>query len=148
MTGYSAKAKDLAYRVEFLTTHLPELRVIIAGESNGSVICDQAMNILADNPRVYSIQTGPPFWHNNTTLDRTLVVTYNGRIPDSFSHGEFLTLVRANLRALLGLPEPTSEAGLIAHFIRAPGHDYWWQYPAVYHQITDFLEQNFDIEKW
>jgi len=31
ITGYSAKAKDLAYRVEFLTTHLPELRVIIAG---------------------------------------------------------------------------------------------------------------------
>lgn len=148
LTGYSGKAKDLAYRVEFLTTHLPEIKVIIAGESNGSVICDQVMSILADNPRVYSIQTGPPFWHNSASLDRTLVMTYNGRTLDSFSHGEFLTLARANLKALLGLPQTANESGLIAHFIRAPGHDYWWQYPEVHRQITDFLEQNFGIEKW
>ncbi len=75
-------------------------------------------------------------------------MTNNGRTPDSFSHGELLTLIRANLRALLGLSEPANESGLIAHFIRAPGHDYWWQYPEVYRQITNFLEANFEIEKW
>jgi hypothetical protein len=134
--------------VEFLTTHLPELRVIIAGESNGTIICDQVMSILADNPRVYSIQSGPPFWHDSVPLDRTLVMTYNGRTPDSFSQGEVLTVAQANLRALFGLPEPPNESGAILHFIKAPGHDYWWQYPEVYRQITDFLEQNFGIEKW
>jgi len=106
------------------------------------------MGILVDNPRVYSIQTGPPFWHSSVILDRTLVMTDNGRTPDSFSRGEILTLIRANLRNLLGLPEPPSESGAIVHFIKAPGHDYWWQYPEVYRQITDFLEQNFGIEKW
>jgi len=148
LNGYSSKAKDLAYRVEFLTTHLPELKVIIAGESNGTIICDQTMGILADNPRVYSIQSGPPFWHDSVILDRTLIMTDNGRTPDSFTEGEILIMVRASLRNLLGLPEPPNESGAILHFIKAPGHDYWWQYPEVYRQITDFLELNFGIEKW
>ncbi len=143
ITGYSSKSKELAYRVEFLTSHIPDLRVIITGESNGTVISDQAMNILADNPQVYSIQTGPPFWYDNIMLDRTLVVTNNGRTPDSFSRGEFLTMTRASLRALFGLPQPENESGAIMHYVRAPGHDYWWQYPEVRSQITEFLEQNF-----
>ena len=147
ITGYSSKAEDLACRVEFLTTHIPDLRVIIAGESNGTVICDQTMNILTDSPQVYSIQTGPPFWHDNIMLDRTLIMTYNGRITDSFSQGEFLTLIRANLRALFGLPQPENESGIVFSFIRAPGHDYWWQYPEVHSQITNFLDKNFGIKQ-
>ena len=147
ITGYSSKSKELAYRVEFLTSHIPDLRVIITGESNGTVISDQAMNILADNPQVYSIQTGPPFWYDNIMLDRTLVVTNNGRTPDSFSRGEFLTMTRASLRALFGLPQPENESGAIMHYVRAPGHDYWWEYPGVYSQILDFLEENFSIKR-
>lgn len=147
ITGYSSKAEDLAYRVEFLITHIPELRVIIAGESNGTVICDQTMDILTDSSQVYSIQTGPPFWHDNIMLDRTLVMTYNGRFPDSFSQGEFLTMTRASLRALLGLPQPENESGSVLSFVQAPGHDYWWQYPEVYFQITNFLDKNFGIKQ-
>lgn len=146
ITGYSSKAEDLAYRVEFLITHIPELRVIIAGESNGTVICDQTMNILTDSPQVYSIQTGPPFWHDNIMPDRTLVMTYNGRFPDSFSRGEFLTMTWASLRALLGLPQPENESGAVLSFVQAPGHDYWWQYPEVHSQITNFLDKNFGIK--
>jgi len=147
ITGYSSKAEDLACRVEFLITHIPDLRVIITGESNGTVICDRAMGILTDSPQVYSIQTGPPFWHDTIMLDRTLVMTYNGRTPDSFSQGEFLTLIRANLRALFGLPQPENESGVVGNFVRAPGHDYWWQYPEVYSQITNFLDKNFGIKQ-
>ena len=147
ITGYSSKAEDLACRVEFLITHIPELRVIITGESNGTVICDRTMDILTDSPQVYSIQTGPPFWHDNIMLDRTLVMTYNGRFPDSFSQGEFLTMTRASLRALLGLPQPENESGSVGNFVRAPGHDYWWQYPEVHSQITNFLDKNFGIKQ-
>lgn len=146
ITGYSSKAEDLACRVEFLTTHIPDLRVIIAGESNGTVICDQTMDILTDSPQVYSIQTGPPFWHDNIMLDRTLIMTYNGRFPDSFSRGEFLTMTRASLRALFGLPQPENESGAVLSFVQAPGHDYWWQYPEVNSQITNFLDKNFGIK--
>jgi len=74
-------------------------------------------------------------------------MTYNGRFPDSFSQGEFLTMTRASLRALLGLPQPENESGAVGNFVRAPGHDYWWQYPEVYFQITNFLDKNFGIKQ-
>ena len=137
-TGYSAKGKDLACRVEFLTRHNSDVKVILAGESNGSVICDRAMAILEDNPQVYSIQTGPPPWHTSLGLDRTLVLNDNGVIPDSFSRGDILTLARANVRSWLGLPELESDSGKILHYVKAPGHEYGWWYPGVYSRIVDF----------
>jgi len=146
MTRYPSKAKDLASRVEFLTSHIPDLRVIVTGESNGTIICDSVMNELKDNPRVYSVQTGPPFWHRNIMLDRTLLLTSNGIIPDSFSQGDFLTMIGANLKALFGLSQPEDDSGKILHFVRAPGHEYKWQYPGVYSEILSFLRQHFGVE--
>jgi len=142
-SGYSTKSEDLACRVEFLTAHIPDLRVILAGESTGAIISDQTMNILADNPDVYSIQTGPPFWHENIMLDRTLVMTDNGLSPDAYSQGDFPTMIRANLRALFGLDTPNDKSGTILRYILAPGHEYWWEYPEVYSEITTFLFTNF-----
>ena len=142
-SGYSSKSEDLACRVEFLTTHIPDLRVILAGESTGAIISDQTMNILADNPDVYSIQTGPPFWHDNIMLDRTLVMTDNGLSPDAYSQGDLPTMIRANLKALFGLDEPNDKSGTILRYILAPGHEYWWEYPEVYSEITTFLFTNF-----
>lgn len=142
-SGYSTKSEDLACRVEFLTTHIPDLRIILAGESTGAIISDQTMNILADNPDVYSIQTGPPFWHDNIMLDRTLVMTDNGLSPDAYSQGDFPTMIRANLRALFGLDTPNDKSGTILRYILAPGHEYWWEYPEVYSEITTFLCTNF-----
>ena len=68
-------------------------------------------------------------------------------VPDSFSLGDFLTMIRANLRALFGLSQPEGSSGKIGNHLRAPGHDYSWQYPDVSSQIKDFLEENFGI-KW
>ena len=147
ITDYPSKAEDLAHRVEFLTSHIPDLKVIVTGESNGSVMSDTVMSILQDNPRVYSIQTGPPFWHQNVMLDRTLVLDSNGMTPDSFSQGDVPTVLWASLKALIGLTPPEEEdPGRILYFFRAPGHDYRWQYPDVYAKITDFLEKNFGFK--
>ena len=146
LTVCPSKAKNLACRVEFLTAHIPDLKVIVAGESNGTVISDSVMNILQDNPQVYSIQTGPPFWHKPVMLDRTLVLDNNGRTPDSFSQGDVPTMVWASLKDLVGLPQPERESGRILYFVRAPGHDYRWQYPDVYSQITNFMKQNFGLK--
>ncbi len=147
ITGYPSKAKFLASRVEFLTKHNPGLRVILTGESTGIIIADRVMTILEDNPRVYSIQTGPPFWHENVTLDRTLLLTSNGIMPDSFSQGDFWDIVWGNLSHWFRLSQPEDDFGTTPHYVGAPGHDYWWQYPEVCAQITNFLEQNFGI-KW
>ncbi len=137
---YPAKARDLAFRVEFLTGHIPDLRVIVCGESNGTIISDMAMDILRDNPRVYSIQTGPPFWHKNIMMDRTLVMR-SGIIPDAFSQGDFFTMLSATLEDIFGFPRAENAKGNIFFYIGAPGHEYWWQTPGVYSQITGFLEQ-------
>ena len=146
ITGCPSKAKDLACRLEFITNHIPDLRVIVTGNSSGTVISDRVMNILGDNPQVYSIQTGPPFWHENIMLDRTLVLTSNGIIPDSYSQGDFWAIVWGNLKYWLGLSQPVDDFGTILHYVGAPGHDYWWQYPEVFSQITNFLDESFGIK--
>ena len=143
ITDYSSKVQNLVTRVEFLTGNIPDLRVIITGESNGAVIADSAMNSLEGNPQVYSIQTGPPFWYETTRLDRTLVLTGNGITPDSFSQGDLITMFWGNIRALFGISQPEDDSGNILYYVKAPGHDYQWRYPGVGSVITDFLERNF-----
>ncbi|MFH1651951.1 MAG: hypothetical protein ABID87_07630 [Chloroflexota bacterium] len=141
--GYPAKARDLAYQVRFITTHAPEVRVILAGESNGTVISDTAMDLLRDEPRVYSIQTGPPFWHHPMTMDRTLVLRDNGTRPDTFTQGNIPVMLWASIRSFLGLSPPDEAAGTVMNMLRAPGHDYSWDYPVVYTEIVSFLRENF-----
>ncbi len=143
---YPSKARELACRVEFLTSHCPGLKVIVAGESNGTVVSDGAMRILRDNPQVYSIQTGPPFWHRTVVQERTLVLDSNGIVPDSFSRGDVATMLWASLKSLLGRSSG-EEPGTILKYIRAPGHDYSWRYPYVYARISRFLRENFGIER-
>jgi len=145
---YPSKAENLARRVEFLTRNVPDLKIIVAGESNGTVISDTVMAILRNNPRVYSIQTGPPFWHRQMTLERTLVLDTNGKVPDAFSQGNIPAMLITSLKALVGMPlTEDEEAGRIFYFVRAPGHDYNWQYPGVNLKIADFLEDNFGVDR-
>jgi hypothetical protein len=143
MVGYTLKARDLATRVEFLTSNIPDLRVIIAAESNGTVITDKSMGILRDNPRVYSIQTGPPYWLKRVMWDRTLVVNDNGMGPDSLTQGNLLAMAWGNLLKWLHLARLVDDYGTPPHIVGSPGHDYWWQYPKVYSRIAGFLEENF-----
>ena len=147
LTGYSSKAEELASRVEFLTKHIPDLNVIIAGESTGTVISDNVIHILEENPQVYSIQTGPPFWHNSLVLDKSLVITGNGIDRDSFTDGDTVTLILGILTDFFGLSSPQSDFGTTSHYVREPGHDYWWNYPEVRSQVTKFLDGHFKV-KW
>ncbi|MFC1982431.1 hypothetical protein ACFLV5_01385 [Chloroflexota bacterium] len=140
---YPFKAKELALRVEFLTAHIPNLKVIVTGESNGTVISDSTMCILRDNPNVYSIQTGSPFWHKSVMVERTLLLNDNGMVHDTFSEGDIPAILWASLKNLFGQGPEEANPGKILYFLRAPGHDYRWQYPDVCSQITGFLERNF-----
>lgn len=135
---YPAKPIDLASRIEFLTRHLPGIKVIITGMSNGASICEDAMLILGDNQQVYSIQLGPPFWNGSTISDRALVLRSNGIVDDTFSQGDIITIISINVEAMLGISQ--EDPGNILLYIGAPGHDYRWQHPAVRSQIIDFLE--------
>jgi len=144
---YTSEARNLASRVEFITSHIPDLRVIIAAESNGTMISDTVMNILADNSQVYGILTGPPFWYKTNKLDRTLVMTDNGIIPDGFTQGDILAIIWGQVKYWFRLAPPVDDFGTPPHYSGAPGHDYWWQYPEVRSRITNFLDENFGVKQ-
>jgi hypothetical protein len=140
---YPHKARDQAEQVGFLTHHIPNLKVIIAGESTGTVISDRTMGFLKDEPRVYSIQTGTPFWHKPVALDRTLLMNSNGRGIDTFSRGNIPAMVWATVKSWFGLSSPEENPGDILNWLKAPGHDYSWQYPGVCSAVIDFIDSNF-----
>jgi hypothetical protein len=144
---YPSKAKELAKRVEFLTDHNPNLKVIVAGESNGTVITDSTMSILQNNPQVYSIQTGTPFWHKPTALNRTLLMNSNGKTIDTFSYGNVRAVIWTTVKGWLGLSPLEENPGTVLSWLRAPGHDYSWQYPGVCSEVTKFLEANFGAKR-
>ncbi|HJX13631.1 MAG TPA: hypothetical protein VJ377_08930 [Dehalococcoidales bacterium] len=140
---YPNKSRDLAERVAFLTDHIPDLRVIVAGESTGTVISDKTMVILKDRTEVFSIQTGTPFWHRPVVLERTLLMNSNGRGVDTFSYGNVPAMVWATVKGWLGMLGPEENPGNVLSWLRAPGHDYSWQYPGIHQAVTDFLDANF-----
>ena len=142
-TRYPHKAKDLALRIDFLTRNLPDLKIVIAGESTGTVISEEAMAIVKDKDRVYSIQTGTPFWYKPTKMERTLLISSNGRGLDTFNKGNIPAMVWATVKSWFGLESPDDNPGNILTWLKAPGHDYSWQYPGVSTAIVEFLESNF-----
>lgn len=144
---YPHKAKDLADRVQFLADHLPHLKIIIAGESTGTVISEETMGMLKDQPGIYSIQTGPPFWHKPGDLQRTLLINSNGRGLDTFSYGNVPAMVWATVKSWFGLSSVNDNPGNILKWLKAPGHDYSWQYPGVCSKVIDFLDENFGENK-
>ena len=145
LSFYPSKPEELALRVDFLTRHLPDIKVILTGESNGTIICDKVMRLLKDNGQVYSIIAGPPFWNSATSSGRLLVLRSNGVVPDSFSQGDFFAIIRANLEALFGL-SPGYPGRILLH-LEAPGHDYSWQYHGVNSRIIEFLDSHFGLEQ-
>jgi hypothetical protein len=146
ISRYQLTAQYLASRVDFLLTYIPDIRIILAGESTGTMIANGAMEIIGDNPQVYSIQTGPPFWIHPYTSENTLVMTDNGLAPDCFSHANLFEFIFGYVRYWLGFLEPEDDFGTTPHVVTAPGHDYWWQYPEVCSRITDFLNQHFGFD--
>jgi hypothetical protein len=141
---YRGKAECLAVKVDFLAGHRPDISVVIAAESNGVMIIDQAMLQLQGNPNVYSIGTGPPFWYECRAEDRVLLLRSNGQEPDTFSYGDIPKMLRVNLGTLLGIYDPVSSEGDVLNIILAPGHHYDWCYPAVSAEISSFLERSID----
>jgi hypothetical protein len=140
---YPHKTKDFARRVIFLIDNLPGLKVIIAGESTGTVISEKAMRILADRECVYSIQTGMPFWHTPVVHERTLSMNDNGLRLDTFHYGQVRAILWATFKSWFRVK---LQPGTILSWLKAPGHDYSWQYPGVSSVVTEFLEKNFAVK--
>jgi hypothetical protein len=134
-----AKDKELAARVSFLTSHLPGLKVILTGESNGAAMSEKTMEHLRQNQRVYTIQTGTPFWRPSQPSPRSLIINHNGTEPDRFSQGDWGHIIWANIKSLFG--KYKGSQGNILLYIGAPGHVYNWDYPLVRQRIGQFLKE-------
>ncbi|MFC1873005.1 hypothetical protein ACFLYV_04770 [Chloroflexota bacterium] len=142
--NYPFKAEALALRLEFTARHLPGMRIILAGESNGTVITDRVMYMLKDNENIFSIQTGTPFWHDPVFPERSLVLNYNGQVVDTFAQGDLGSLLVTTIKGILGLEPPEENPGTVLKFLRAPGHDYGWQYDEVKTRIQGFIRGKFN----
>jgi len=141
-----AKGRELAVRIEHLLCHRPRLKVIIAGESNGAAMAEDAMRCLYHHPRVFSVQTGTPFWAPSKPHPRSLIINHNGIEPDTFSSGNVGRCIVANVQALFGRYK--GSRGNVLFYIGAPGHVYTWEYPVVREKITLFLQQTVVTESF
>lgn len=142
-TRYSKKVQGMEKRVEFLIDHLPDLKVIITGESTGTTIAEEAMGFFRDKPNVYSIQTGNPWWYMTSDQERTLRINTNGTCEDAFNKGNVPGMIWVTFKGWIGLSSAADNPGDILKFLKAPGHHYSWTYPGVSSEITKFLEENF-----
>ena len=138
--SYPSKGKPLAAQIGFLTEHIEDIRVILLGESSGAMVGSQAMKLLQANDRVYSVQTGIPFYYRRAVSDRALVMNSNGIDPDSLSNGDLWRIFRANLGRI---PTYRPEEGHFLLYLRTPGHIYTWDHPGVNSPISSFLEKHF-----
>ena len=138
--SYPSKGKPLAAQIGFLTEHIEDIRVILLGESSGAMVGSQAMKLSQANSRVYSIQTGIPFYYRQAVSDRSLAMNSNGIDPDSLSNGDLWMIFRANLGRI---PTYRPEEGHFLFYLRTPGHIYTWDHPGVNSQISSFLEKYF-----
>jgi hypothetical protein len=161
LTHYPSKAKVLAAKIDFLTQHITDLKVIITGQSNGAAFASEVANRLKDNPKVYSIQVGIPFWHRVREVGRSLVIDNSGIGSDTLADRDLVTIIKSNWGKLLILnhvPSFTPVDWFISRSVliltsynfglglQAPGHEYMWEYPGVGPVIEAFLVNNFSTQ--
>jgi hypothetical protein len=149
--GKSNRAKVMAAELNFITSHLNALKIIMVGVSQGAAFSNAVMRQLGELRQVFSIELGIFFAHVNRRVvtDRTLAIDSNGVVPDPMVHRDLWIGFKAYITApfrwakyrLQGRPEK------FTYCINAPGHDYNWKYPKVQHQIQEFLERNFGNKK-
>lgn len=158
LTHYPSKARELAAKIDFLTQQVIDLKVIITGQSNGAAFAGEVVRNLEENPGVYSIQVGTPFWHRVSKASRSLVIDNNGVVADTLTQRDLLRLFKANLGNIFILnhvPSFTPIDWVITRAVlvfwpynfglglQAPGHEYMWEYPGVGPVIEAFLVEHF-----
>lgn len=161
LTHYPSKARKLAAKIDFLTQQVVDLRILIAGQSNGAAFAGEVAKCLEGTPGVYSIQVGIPFWHRVPEVGRSLVIEGSGVGFDALAERDFLTLLEANWVKLFVMgqaPYFTPVDWLITRAVLvfgaygfnlgldAPGHEYMWEYPGVGPVIEAFLVESFGVE--
>ncbi len=161
LTRYPVKAKRLAAKIDFLTQNITDLKVLITGQSAGAAFAGSVARYLQDNPRVYSIQVGIPFWQRVEQVSNSLVIASSGISADVLSEKDLKSFLKANIGKLFVIGHApsfttvdwfTTKAIIIFTSyalglgFEAPGHEYMWEYPGVGPVIKAFLAENFGAQ--
>jgi hypothetical protein len=145
--GKNYRAEVVARELKFLREHLPELRIVLVGASQGAAFNNMVMINLGEIEHVYSIELGTFFAHmrRRQLTKRNLAIDSNGFMRDPMCHRDlwqgtksyFLAFVRWFRYKAQGKPVKFTNC------INTPGHEYKWEYPEVHGRITEFLTATF-----
>lgn len=144
---FANKAKVMAAEMKFITEHLPDLKIVMIGVSQGAAFSNAVLQEMDGQERIFSIELGTPFFYKSRRVitDRTLTLDSNGLMPDSLMEWN----VPVILKTYLGAPFRWAKYKLqrknikFTYCINVPGHDYNWDYPEVQRQIGEFLLEKF-----
>ena len=147
MAGYPTEAPELMAEIAFLTRYDQDLRVIITGRSTAEIFANEVMRLLEDNDRVYGIQAGRPFWYRDVVPQRTLLINDNGIFLDTLSYGDIISIAFGSIiSSPFAYNSLDGGVKVTIALMKAPGHDYDWEFPGVHSRIEAFLEENFGGE--
>jgi hypothetical protein len=149
LKGASYRAEVMSKELQFLIRRLPELKVVLVGASQGAAFNNAAMLRLGNANSIYSIELGTflPHMPRRVLTDRTLAIDNNGLVRDPICQRDLWTGFKAYVRGsgywlrrrLQGHPVK------FTHCTNTPGHEYYWEYPAVHTRITEFLTAKFGV---
>jgi hypothetical protein len=150
LTGVSYRAEVMAEELKFLIQHLPGLKVILVGASQGAAFNNAVMILLGNTERIYSLELGTFFPHmpRRVITDRTLVIDSNGLMPDPICHRDLWAGTKAYIRGTYRWFKYRIQGHPVkyTHCTNTPGHEYKWEYPAVHSNITEFLTARFGVK--
>ncbi len=139
MTGDNPyKSDELSGIINILLDNT-DCKIILTGESQGAGQCEFISQRFKDEERVFSIQTGSPFWNLSKPHERSIVINNNGDHLDTFAHGDWSTIIKINAKKILHRHMTVSEGDIFTVF-SAPGHYYSWDHPVVRTKVTEFVE--------
>lgn len=142
-TGKFFKAEILSAQLNFLCEHLPNLKILLLGVSQGAAFGNTVMKKIDQKQPVYSIELGMFFAHVKRRIitEQTLYLDNNGLVPDPVFNFNFKKSASAYITApyrwlryrLAGKPQK------FTYCINVPGHEYRWDMPSVSKPIENFI---------
>ena len=140
--GYAQTSRNLAQEIRATLTVSPETRLLLVGYSLGAILNISTVKLLQEEPRLYSVQLGAPFFLSSPTHGRALHLQ---RKDDAFAAGPLFAFFLVILKACIVVAANigTFQGRSILDVWHIKGHDYVWDDPAVKIPIEQFLRSHF-----
>jgi hypothetical protein len=141
--GKNFRAEVFAEELNFITTNLPGLKIVLVGASQGAAFDNAVMTHLENAGSVYSIELGTFFAHMRRRIltQHNLAIDSNGLMSDPMCHRDLWKGTKSYFKAfvLWFKYEAHGKHVKFTDCINTPGHEYQWDYPEVHGRITKFL---------